>query len=342
MREYPKSRQNQHHAGTSFWDRQSSRDGRTGYGKGDNPTRMASPRDEVSPSDTRNYAKGNRPALPVSYKHQVRPTQRFWDGGDVDADPADAPGSYAEQAGGGIQGWDGAQNVAADAMAPEAYSGAVDTGPAPESFTPDAMAPESYGPAQQGVTDPMSPEAYAGAVDVNPAMADPANYTGSMQEHRASEHQNWNGPHQDYAVAHAMLGEARGQGPAGMAAVGNVVANRAAENYLNKGTLPSDQLTRSQFSYLGDQNYRAATKAMDTPMGDLAYSIAKDINAGRLPDNTNGALSYRGAGGFNQSFRDLASEYGTKTIGDHKFTEFDSDRAPYGEFPADYKANSKG
>jgi spore germination cell wall hydrolase CwlJ-like protein len=338
MREYPKSHQNQHHAGTSFWDQRSSKDGRTGYGKGDNPSRMAFD----TPADSRNYAKGSRPPMPVAYKHQMKPTQRFWDGGDVDAkDPADTPGSYAGDA------WEGAQNVAgppaSDPMAPEAYgggTGAVDTGPAPEASPPtsDPMAPESYGPAQQGVTDPMAPEAYAGARDVNPALADPANYTGSMQEHRASEKQNWEGPYQDYAVAHAMLGEARSQGPKGMAAVGNVVANRAAENYQDRGKLPSDQLTRSQFSYLGDQNYRAATKAMNTPQGDLAYSIAKDINAGKLPDNTNGALSYRGPGGFNSSFQSLAREYGTTKIGDHTFSEFDSDRAPHGDFPADYKA----
>lgn len=393
MREYPK-KQNQHHAGTTFWDRGGARDARSGYGKSapSTPAHVA-----TTAHTSRDYSKGNVKTpgyLKPGFKHQM--VRHFEYGGYADRGYETGPSyesptagmpdsmasdmiggatnsygadSYGATYGGG--GYGASDGTVGDAVGAGSYSGGGSYGEGGDSGAGAAYG-EGAGAANLGggvaadatVAAQMAqsyertvPDERARAVALEqpeeqgpPAAMQPEEQTVRTPTFRESEIQAGR-MGQAYSMANAMIGEARNQGPAGMAAVGNVLANRAdfrdgkpgREGYLNLGTTVQDQLTRAQFSYLGDQNKKVADKAMTTPLGDQAYEIAKGIMNKTLPDNTNGALSYRAKDGFDRSYNTLKNEYGAQKIGDHYYTEFAGQRpgVEMGPFPDDYEQKVK-
>jgi hypothetical protein len=346
MREYPK-KQNQHHAGTTFWDRGGARDARSGYGKSapSTPAHVA-----TTAHTSRDYSKGNVKTpdyLKPGFKHEM--VRHFEYGGMAERGYESAANTDPTA---GMS-----ESMVADMVggATNSYGGG-DYGPAQggggygasDGTVGDAMA-GGVGAVDTAASQPESAASYGEGVDVS-APAQPEEQAVQSPTFRESEIQA-DRMGQAYSMAHAMLGEARNQGPAGMAAVGNVLANRAdyrdnrpgREGYLNLGTTVQDQLTKAQFSYIGDQNKKVADKAMNTPLGDQAYEIAKGIMNKTLPDNTNGALSYRAKGGFDRSYNTLKDQYGVQKVGDHYFTEFAGKRqgVEMGEFPDDFEQKVK-
>jgi len=137
-------------------------------------------------------------------------------------------------------------------------------------------------------------------------------------------------------AARTMLGEARGQGIAGLAAVGNVLANRAYDPVFagQYGRSVAQQaLAPNQFSAWNydDPNRQYMVGIPTTsPQYQQALDIARSIFEGRTPDNTRGALNYRNAdvapGSLYHGRSERSSYY---DIGDHRFSRFDaSARAP--------------
>jgi spore germination cell wall hydrolase CwlJ-like protein len=126
------------------------------------------------------------------------------------------------------------------------------------------------------------------------------------------------------ALARAMLGEARGEGPQGMAAVGSVISNRAAVNYDNFGRTVEAQVNAPrQFDLARDRNARAAERAMNTPLGRQATQMARDILEGRALDPTRGAVAFRNPQtAARSSWHANLERNGAVDIGQHRFSDF--------------------
>jgi spore germination cell wall hydrolase CwlJ-like protein len=99
-------------------------------------------------------------------------------------------------------------------------------------------------------------------------------------------------------IAYTMLGEARPNDPAGMAAVGNVIMNRYAAGGWYGSTI--EKITRpSQFATWApkDQGGNDPVGRFSTSSAAFqrAKALAQQLANGEIPDNTGGALSYRAA-----------------------------------------------
>ena len=97
------------------------------------------------------------------------------------------------------------------------------------------------------------------------------------------------------ALAEAMLGEARGQGAAGMTSVGQSINNRASSNYSGYGGIQGQINAPNQFSYRGTSNQTAARNALNnnTPLGQTAIDIAKGVLMGTAPNDVGSRTDYR-------------------------------------------------
>ncbi|CAH1677727.1 cell wall hydrolase [Chelatococcus sp.] len=132
-------------------------------------------------------------------------------------------------------------------------------------------------------------------------------------------------------AARTMLGEARGQGIAGLAAVANVLANRAYDPAFagQYGRSVAQQaLAPNQFSawnYDDPNRQYMVGIPMTSPQYQQAREVARAIFEGRTPDNTRGALNYRNAdtapGSLYHGRSERSSYY---DIGDHRFSRFDA------------------
>lgn len=145
----------------------------------------------------------------------------------------------------------------------------------------------------------------------------------------------------DY-MAWTMLGEAANQGDDGMAAIGNVVLNRAGS-----GSYPSDildvMLQNKQFSTwnkgLGGNDPKGTYPKSD-PRFQNARRIAADVVSGRRPDITGGATHYWSPKGMKaMGYAETPywaegekSKWGTLELGDHVFLP--KKPVPPGDIPA--------
>lgn len=128
-----------------------------------------------------------------------------------------------------------------------------------------------------------------------------------------------------------VLGEARGEGLDGMAAVAHVIRNRA-----NSGMFSSDParvaLEPKQFSTWNSgeggnnpQQFRPGTKAYNQ-----AARVVEAVFAGQFPDTTGGALFYHSTG-VKPNWASSVKQYGTEKIGNHVF--YPTRPIPPGEVP---------
>lgn len=129
-----------------------------------------------------------------------------------------------------------------------------------------------------------------------------------------------------------VLGEARGEGVNGMAAVAQVIRNRA-----NSGRFSSDPaqvaLEPKQFSTWNTgeggnnpQQFKPGTK----PYNEAARVI-EAVFGGEVPDTTGGALFYHSKG-VSPSWSGSVNKHGTEKIGNHVF--YPSYPIPPGEIPS--------
>ena len=98
------------------------------------------------------------------------------------------------------------------------------------------------------------------------------------------------------ALAHAGIGEARGQGRAGMQSVMEAIQNRADSNYSGYGRNVQQQIQApNQFEYLENNNNRAATQAMNSnsPTAQQALDAAKGVLFGTADRTIGARTDYR-------------------------------------------------
>lgn len=126
-------------------------------------------------------------------------------------------------------------------------------------------------------------------------------------------------PEQRDILVKTILGEARGEGEEGMAAVAHVIANRA-----NSGRYPGDPARVAQqpqqFSTWNrgeggnnPQQFRPGTSQYDT-----AAQVIDRVFGGQSQDPTNGALFYH-TPAVNPNWSREANRYGTTQLGNHIF-----------------------
>lgn len=122
-------------------------------------------------------------------------------------------------------------------------------------------------------------------------------------------------------LARTMCGEARGEGDQGMIAVANVVMNRVAKPCWWGKTIRQVCLKPYQFSCWlhDDPNYPIIENLNEQfSIYNDAVCLAKQVMAGDIPDNTNGATSY-----YAKSMAEPPSWAADKTpcavIGNHLF-----------------------
>lgn len=119
-------------------------------------------------------------------------------------------------------------------------------------------------------------------------------------------------------LARTILGEARGEGASGMAAVAQTILNRS-----RSGRFPDDPakvaLQDNQFSVWnngagsGKTNYdRSSTEYQN------ALQIVDAVASGSIPDQTNGALYYHNPS-VSPAWANGVNQYGTTRIGNHIF-----------------------
>ena len=139
-------------------------------------------------------------------------------------------------------------------------------------------------------------------------------------------------PYQRDILIKTALGEARGEGLDGMAAVLNNILNRA-----NSGRYPSDPaevaLQPKQYSTWNKgeggnnpQQFKPGTKAYET-----AAQVLDGIASGVIPDNTGGALFYH-ANSISPSWANSVKTNGTLRVGNHTF--YPTHPVPPGELPS--------
>lgn len=137
-------------------------------------------------------------------------------------------------------------------------------------------------------------------------------------------------PYQRDILIRTVLGEARGEGSDGMAAVANVILNRA-----NSGRYPSDPaavaLQPSQFSVWnsgagGGKTYFDPNSALY----QRAANIVDQVAGGQIPDRTNGALFYHNTS-VSPNWAGSENKYGTTRLGNHIF--YNGKPTPPGEIP---------
>lgn len=119
-------------------------------------------------------------------------------------------------------------------------------------------------------------------------------------------------------LALTLVEEAGGEGPRGMQAVGNVIANRA--RYGIRGNTISQVITSpSQFSAWNAQGsiQRSAQRREGTPIYNQAYDIAGKILDGSASDITNGATDYYAPAKVTPSWANVYKQ--TAVIGNHRF-----------------------
>lgn len=110
-------------------------------------------------------------------------------------------------------------------------------------------------------------------------------------------------------LASVIEGEAGNQGPQGMQAVGNVIANRAAQNFGKYGSdLVSQATARNQFQ----GQAKPSTAALLT---------AAKLLSGGLDDITGGATSYANPAASSAPWAKNLNENNALKIGDHYFTD---------------------
>jgi hypothetical protein len=132
-------------------------------------------------------------------------------------------------------------------------------------------------------------------------------------------------------LAKTILGEARGEGDAGMAAVAQVILNRA-----NSGQFSNDPagvaLQPYQFSTWnsGAGGNNPQQFAPGSSQYQRALDIVNRVAGGQIPDATNGALYYH-APSVSPSWSSGVNKYGTTTIGNHIF--YNGKPTPPGEIP---------
>lgn len=131
-------------------------------------------------------------------------------------------------------------------------------------------------------------------------------------------------------LARTILGEARGEGPQGMAAVAQVILNRA-----NSGKFPNDPakvaLQDKQFSVWNSGEGGGKTqynKGSDEYQN--ALRIIDSVASGQVPDITNGALYYH-TPDVSPKWSTGVNQYGTNQIGNHIF--YNGRPTPPGEIP---------
>ena len=126
-----------------------------------------------------------------------------------------------------------------------------------------------------------------------------------------------------YTIASILEGEAGGEGPKGMQAVANVIANRASQNFGEYGDNPIAQAT-AKMQFQGQGQAKPSTQAI---------TIAAKMLAGQLPDITQGALYYANPGdssahwarglNSNNSVK-IGSQYFTDNVDGHPFQAGDA------------------
>lgn len=119
-------------------------------------------------------------------------------------------------------------------------------------------------------------------------------------------------------LALTLVEEAGGEGPKGMQAVGNVIANRARAGI--RGNTVSQVITSpSQFSAWNAQGsiQRSAQRRAGTPIYNQAYDIAGKILDGSASDITNGATDYYAPAKVTPSWANVYKQ--TAVIGNHRF-----------------------
>jgi len=131
------------------------------------------------------------------------------------------------------------------------------------------------------------------------------------------------------ATAIAILGEARGEGKEGWAAVAQNLSNRAAINYGKKGRTVEAQASSKnakgnyEYSFMGDNNRAAAEREArnNSKAWQEAQAIAKAVLEGRAVDATKGATAYR-AGYANSPWHRGLERAGSVDVGSHIFSDF--------------------
>lgn len=109
-------------------------------------------------------------------------------------------------------------------------------------------------------------------------------------------------------IASYIEGEAGGEGHVGMQAVANVISNRAKQNFSGYGAdLVRQVVAPNQF-----QGRLRPSEA--------AYSIARDLYAGNLPDITGGATSYANPSASQAAWARRLDQSNSYQIGRHFFT----------------------
>lgn len=128
-----------------------------------------------------------------------------------------------------------------------------------------------------------------------------------------------------------VLGEARGEGMDGMAAVAQVIQNRA-----NSGRYPSDPaavaLQPYQFS-TWNTGEGGNNPQQFSPNSDIYQNAGRVVDAvfgGQVPDLTNGALYYH-TPAVNPNWSNEVNRYGTTRLGNHIF--YNGCPTPPGEIP---------
>lgn len=129
-------------------------------------------------------------------------------------------------------------------------------------------------------------------------------------------------------LTRTVLGEAGGEGVAGMTAVANVINNRSLSNGLYPANPADVALQPYQFSTWnsadrgGNQAMVLANYPPDSQMYQLAEAIVRrTFIDGTMPDNTGGAYNYHVTGITNAWIQDLQanSPYGAVQIGNQTF-----------------------
>jgi len=131
----------------------------------------------------------------------------------------------------------------------------------------------------------------------------------------------------DYVIATTLVGEAGGEGEAGMKAVANVLRNRAkatGENIANVALKPKQFSMWNSHTVEGDkvqnvhQKYVKDAYPNNKEIWKKAVEITKDIN--NLKDNTGGATSYYNPEVANPNWGEGSETWkNSKTIGNHIF-----------------------
>lgn len=122
-------------------------------------------------------------------------------------------------------------------------------------------------------------------------------------------------PREKDILIRTILGEARGEGMAGMQAVAQTIRNRS-----RSGQFPSDPvavaLQPSQYSVWN--NGASNAFAPNTPIYNQAAQAIDNVFGGNVPDNTNGALYYH-TPAVSPAWSNGVNQYGTTQIGNHIF-----------------------